>query len=294
MDRDGRRWLILGGLGKLGAALNRLDPTPGAELVFMGRAECDIQSPVSVERALSRVEPAVVVNCAAWTDVDAAEVERHGAWRVNAVGPAVVASQIKKSGSDALLIHVSTDYVFSGEGKHGQPLSEAVDPYPLSSYGRSKLAGEEALRALMPESSLIVRTSWLFGPDGADFVGRVRHSARSGRPIEVVEDQWGSPTLVDDLASSLSRIASIGRRGGIDTAVLHVANSGFASRYELARSVYALTGRDPDLVKPVVTRNDDTTAVRPSWSALTSVHLCDLDLPALRPWEEALAALLDG
>lgn len=289
-----RRLLVLGGFGKLGAALQRVSPRFEVDLIPIGSRECDVRDPSRVKHLLAREDPDVIINCAAWTSVDAAETYRHQAWQVNSLGPAVVADAMNHASESCFLIHMSTDYVFSGRGAHGQPLSENCAPDPLSIYGLSKLAGEDAARALAPQRSLIVRTSWLYGGGDDDFVGRIRQIAIGGSPAHVVDDQWGSPTFVDDLAEHLCQIALLTSGGTAPSGVLHLANSGFTSRCGLAREVFDLLGMNPGAVEPVSSARIEGLAERPSWSALTSGRLADLGARPLRTWEEALAAYLDA
>lgn len=292
MKHGAGRWLVLGGKGRLGAALVRAAQGFGVEVVALGRLECDIQSPRRVAQALADVSPHVIFNCAAWTAVDLAEESRHEAWRVNAVGPAVIADAAAHLLNTPRVIHVSTDYVFSGKGIFGRPITEGMRPDPLSSYGRSKLAGENALRAIAPDGSLVVRTSWLYGQQGDDFVGQVRQLALSASTAEVVDDQWGSPTLVDDLAQRLCQIAIAYPRMSERPEVLHVANSGYTSRFGLAQAIYRLSGADSSLVKPRKSVVGNDVAVRPIWSALASARLNDIGVPPLGDWQEALARAL--
>ena len=130
------RCLVLGGQGKLAAALIRAAPIFGVEIFALGRRDCDVQNSLQVAQVLVDIEPHVIINCAAWTSVDAAEERRHEAWRVNAVGPAVVADAVVRSLIHATIIQMSTDYVFSGHEVHDQPLAESITPAPCSSYGR--------------------------------------------------------------------------------------------------------------------------------------------------------------
>jgi dTDP-4-dehydrorhamnose reductase len=271
----------------------RTAPRLGVELVALGRRDCDVLSPTRVAQVFVDIEPDVIINCAAWTAVDTAEDFHHESWRVNAVGPAVVADAAVRSLESALVIQMSTDYVFSGHQAHGQPLAEGTPTDPLSTYGRSKLAGENAVRAIAQNRSLVVRTSWLYGRADDDFVGRVRRLALSGSAAEVVDDQWGSPTLVDDLADSLCQLAISVPRVAELSGILHLANSGFTSRYGLAQEIYRLSGMDPGLVKTKSSPVGDTYAKRPGWSALTSCRLDELGVQPLRSWQEALAEALE-
>jgi dTDP-4-dehydrorhamnose reductase len=226
----------------------------------------------------------VVINCAGYTAVDQAEAEPELAWAVNAEGAEAVARACAQAG--AHLVHLSTDYVFDGRGR--RPYREDDPPAPLSAYGRSKLAGEERVRRVLP-GALIVRSAWLFGPGRADFVDKVLARARQGRRVRVVADQVGSPTYTVDLARAL---VELGRRrvGG----VLHVVNAGQASRYELARQAVRLAGLEVELVEPVSSREYVLPAARPAYSVLDSRRAARLLGGPLPTWLDALRRHLAG
>jgi dTDP-4-dehydrorhamnose reductase len=233
------------------------------------------------------VEPGdVVVNCAAYTAVDDAESDPGGAHAVNAVGAGNVARTCARAG--ARLIHLSTDYVFSGrfEGRP-HPYDLADRPEPISVYGASKLAGERAVHAELPEAH-VVRTAWLYTGEGGDFVAAIARRADGDDPVDVVTDQIGSPTYVGDLVGALLEIAA----GGIGAPLLHAANSGAVSRFEQARAVFEALGADPERVRPVPTERYPRAAQRPGYSALSSRLSAAAGLTPLRPWRDALAAAL--
>jgi dTDP-4-dehydrorhamnose reductase len=228
----------------------------------------------------------VVVNCAAYTAVDAAEADPEGAYTVNAVGAGNVARTCARAG--ARLIHLSTDYVFSGHfDGPARPYDIDDSPEPLSVYGHSKLAGERAVRAELPDAH-VVRTSWVYTGDGGDFVAAIARRVDGDGPIDVVVDETGSPTYVGDLVGALLQIAA----GGMSAPLLHAANSGVVSRFEQARAVFEALGADPERVRPVPTERYPRPARRPSYSALSSRLSSTLGLTPLRPWRDALTAAL--
>ena len=183
-------------------------------------------------------------------------------------------------------MHISTDYVFSGELRRPYEVSDATGP--LSVYGRSKLDGELAVHAELPEAH-VVRTSWVYtGGSGADFVAVMRKLAAGDRVIEVVADQTGSPTYAADLVGALLEVAA----GEVRAPLLHVANSGAVSRFEQARAVFEAEGADPERVRPVDTDAMPRPAHRPVFSALAMAESVRAGLTPLRPWRDALDAAL--
>lgn len=194
------RILLLGARGQLGRALFSAlcRDYPHWQVTPLGRAECDITDPRALIGALERHQPDVILNGAAYTAVDLAEAQPALAERINHQAVAQLALEAYTRG--ALLVHFSTDYVFDGSGS--EPRSEADAPSPLNVYGTSKLAGEQAIQGLCPHH-LIVRTSWLYGGEGTHFARAILRRAEEGQPLEVVADQWGAPTQVDWLATSV-------------------------------------------------------------------------------------------
>jgi dTDP-4-dehydrorhamnose reductase len=258
----------------------------GRDVLALTSAEWDITDPSAAERFVQSGD--VVVNCAAYTKVDAAEEDQERANAVNALGPEHVAHACARAGAD--LIHISTDYVFSGlfEGGQRRPYEIDDETGPLSVYGRSKLAGEMAVLAAMPDAH-VVRTAWIYkGSDGTDFVATMRRLAAGDGPVDVVADQVGSPTYVGDLVSALLQIAD----GSIREPLLHAANEGEASRFEQAQAVFEAVGADPQRVRPVGTDAHPRPAPRPPYSALSSRKSAEAGLTPLRPWRDALAAAL--
>jgi dTDP-4-dehydrorhamnose reductase len=247
-------------------------------------AQWDITDPKAGERIVDTGD--VVVNCAAYTAVDAAESDEARAHAVNAVGAGNVAQVCARAG--ARLIHVSTDFVFDGVFD-GAPRPYDVDDAtgPRSAYGRTKLAGEYAVHRAMPTAQ-VVRTAWIYTGVGNDFVGTMRRLAAGAGPVDVVADQVGSPTYVADLVAALLQVAA----GGITAPLLHAANRGAVSRYEQARAVFADVGADPARVRPVTTDRHPRPAPRPAYSALSQRKSGAAGLAPLPFWRDALAVAL--
>jgi dTDP-4-dehydrorhamnose reductase len=275
------RIVITGAGGQVGRYLSAEAGRKGLDALALTSAQWDITDAGAAERI---IEPGdIVVNCAAYTAVDAAEADPERAHAVNAAGPGIVARACATAG--ARMIHISTDYVFSG-AFDGAPRPYDVDDAtgPLSVYGKTKLAGERAVHAALPDAH-VVRTAWVYTGAGTDFVGTMRRLAAGGETVDMVVDQIGSPTYVADLVSALLEIA------GRPTAppLLHIANDGAASRFEQARAVFAGVGADPDRVRPVSSEDAPRPAARPPYSALSSRSAVAAGLAPLRPWREALA-----
>jgi dTDP-4-dehydrorhamnose reductase len=280
------RIVVTGAGGQLGRFLLGQARRQGRQVLGLTSAQCDITDPLAVQRY---VEPHdVVVNCAAYTNVDAAEADEVTAHAVNAVGAENVAYACARAG--AQLIHISTDYIFDGVFAGAPwPYEPGDATRPLSVYGRTKLAGELMVLSALPDA-VVVRTSWVYTGDegGADFVSVMRRKAIGGAPVDVVDDQVGSPTYVADLASALLQLAD----GAISESVLHAANAGAGSRFEQAREVYAALGVDPGLVRPVSSAQSTRAAARPAYSALGSRLSTAAGLRPLRPWRDALIQAL--
>jgi dTDP-4-dehydrorhamnose reductase len=272
------RVLVTGAGGMLGAAVADAAAARGHEVVALPRAELDVTEAAAVRRAVADAAPDAVVHCAAWTDVDGAEANEARATAVNGTGAGHVASAAARA--HARSVHVSTDYVFDGRSSSGY--IEDDEPRPLSAYGRSKLAGERAVAAAA-EDHAIVRTAWLFGTGGRNFVDTVLGLARDRDELRVVDDQVGSPTWVGHLAPALVEIAEGEGRG-----VLHVAAAGRCSWHDLAAEAFARAGLDCRAV-PTTSTDFPRPAPRPACSVLRSTRR---DAPRLPPWQEGLAAHL--
>lgn len=258
----------------------------GREVAAWASSDWDITDPTAAERYIQTGD--VVVNCAAYTNVDAAETDAERAHAVNADGPGHIAQACARAG--AQLIHISTDYVFSGRFEGSQPHPYEIDDEtgPLSVYGRTKLAGEFAVLTAMPDAN-IVRSAWIYeGRDGSDFAATMRRIAAGDDTVDVVADQIGSPTYVGDLVYALLEVAD----KDIREPVLHAANEGEASRFDQARAVFEAVGADPSRVRPVGSDLHPRPAPRPAYSALSGRQSAAAGLTPLRPWREALATAM--
>jgi len=279
------RIVITGAGGQVGGFLARFAEQRGHRVAAYTSAQWDITDPQAAEAVL---EPGdVLVNCAAFTAVDAAEDDPDRAYAVNVTGAENVAQACARVG--AQLIHISTDYVFSGEFTgEPRPYEPGDDTGPRSVYGTTKLAGEVAVLAALPDCT-VARTAWVYtGGTGSDFAAVMRAKAAGSGTVDVVADQIGSPTYVGDLCAALLEIAG----GSIREPILHVANSGPASRFDMARAVFEELGADPERVRPVGTDSHPRPAPRPRYSALGAELSTRAGLTPLRPWREALTQAL--
>jgi dTDP-4-dehydrorhamnose reductase len=280
----GNRIVIIGAGGQVGRLLTAESERRGLDVLALTSAQWDITDADAAKRIVASGD--VVVNCAAFTAVDAAESDPERANAVNAVGPGNVARACAAAG--ARMIHISTDYVFSGSFD-GEPrpydIDDATDP--LGVYGRTKLAGEHAVHDALPDAT-VVRTSWVYTGVGSDFVGVMRRLAAGDEPVSVVADQIGSPTYSGDLVEALLQIAD----RPTAPPLLHVSNEGAASRFEQARAVFTGVGADPDRVQPVTTEDVPRPAARPPYSALSGRSVTAAGLAPLRPWRDALAVAI--
>jgi dTDP-4-dehydrorhamnose reductase len=243
--------------------------------------DVDVTDLASCRRSVA--EHDVVVNCAAWTAVDAAEEAEATAFQVNAVGPAHLARSCAEAG--ARLVHISTDYVFPGDA--GEPYAEDAPVGPRSAYGRTKLAGEWEVQAHLPDSHYLVRTAWLYGRAGPSFVHTMRRLAlQDEKPVTVVDDQHGQPTWTADVADRV--LALLAARAPAGT--YHATSSGRATWFDLARDVFALTGVDPARVRPVPTTAYPRPAPRPAWSLLGHDAWGSAGIEPIGDWRDRLAA----
>jgi dTDP-4-dehydrorhamnose reductase len=270
------RLLVTGAAGMLGRDVVTAAGDAGHEVTALARAELDITDQDAVRAAIVAARPDAGINCAAWTDVDGAEANEAAASAVNGTGAGHVAKAAAEAG--AHLVHVSSDYVFDGNGP--DPYEEDDPPSPRSAYGRSKLAGELAVD---DGRAAIVRSSWLFGPHGRNFVDTMRRLGAERDEVAVVNDQVGCPTYTGHLAPALVEIAEQRLTG-----VMHVAGGGHCSWFELAVATFAEAGI-VCRVTPQTTADAGRPAPRPAFSALASTRA---DAPVLPPWREGLRAHL--
>lgn len=289
--------LLLGKEGQVGWELQR-SLAPLGPLVACSRAECDLADPAALERVIDSVRPAVIVNAAAYTAVDRAESEVAQAFAVNAEGPAVLARCARRH--NAVLLHYSTDYVFSGDRE--SPYTEDDQPAPQSVYGHSKLAGENAIRAAGGRS-LVFRTSWVFGEHGGNFVRTILRLARERDRISVVDDQVGAPTpaaLIADVTAAVLLRLDCGRRlQDGENRLYHLTAANPVSWCEFARRIVSVAGGragglrfDADGVEPIPTSDYPTPARRPASSRLDCSRLsADFEL-FLPDWQPYLTRML--
>ena len=281
------RVLVTGAGGQLG--LDVVDAFADHEVVGLTRAELDVTDEPAVAAAVGDLAPAVVVNAAAYTDVDGCEADPDRAHGVNALGPWWLARACERTG--ATLVTLSTDYVFSaaperGPDGHLRGWSEFDPVRPLNVYGRSKAAGEQLVRETLPAHH-IVRTAWVCGARGNNFVRTMLRLGRERDELQVVDDEVGSPTFTRDLARALRSLAVSGRHGTV-----HLVNEGRCSRYELAVRALELAGITTH-VRPVGSDAFRRPALRPTFSVLDTSHARLSGVEPLPRWEQGLAELLD-
>lgn len=274
------RILITGGNGQLGRELQDAARAAGHPVDATGRDDCDIADPDGVARTIEASDPEVIVNCAAWTKVDAAEDNLDGAYLSNAIGPRVLAAACARR--NLLLVHISTDYVFDGTGP--VPIDEWQQPAPRSAYGVTKLAGENEVRNIARRHQ-VIRTSWLYGRDGPNFVLTMLAAAAAG-PLRVVADQLGGPTWTGHLAPRVLRLIERDVPG-----TFHVSNAGATSWHGFATEIFAAAGIEADMA-PITTAEYPTRAPRPAYSVLDNRACRLLGEAAMPPWQDGLRSYI--
>jgi len=284
-------WLITGGSGQLGIAVSQELGKRGLLFSACSSKELNITQGPIVGDFVSDLSPKVIINCAAWTDVDGAETNELQASRVNGDGAENLALAAKSCG--ARLIHVSTDYVFSGEGKTPWQVDDAINPQSV--YGRTKADGERRVLSAYPENSSIVRTAWLYSPCGKNFAKTITRLAINGdSEVRVVSDQTGQPTSAIDLAKQLVEFALSNSPAG----VYHGTNSGQGTWFEFAQEIFKLVGADTNRVIPVSSSEYPRPAKRPSYSVLSHDAWTKTTIQPLRDWrialEEAMPAIISA
>ncbi|MFF4892053.1 dTDP-4-dehydrorhamnose reductase [Micromonospora chersina] len=283
------RLLVTGSGGMLGRDLLAvLGTREDLSVTATTRADLDITDPEAVRAAVAGHD--VVINAAAWTDVDGAETREQAATAVNGDAVANLAGACAASG--ARMIHVSTDYVFRGDAT--EPYPEDAPTSPVNAYGRSKLAGERAMAALLPESGYTVRTAWLYGAHGPNFVATMLRLAGERERLDVVNDQRGQPTWSYRLAERLVALADAALAGHAAPGVYHGTASGETTWYDLARAVFALRGLDPDRIRPTTSDRFPRPAARPSYSVLAHDRWAAAKLQPMADWRSGLAEALAG
>jgi dTDP-4-dehydrorhamnose reductase len=280
-----RHWVITGAAGMLGrdvlAALAGRGVPPD-RITGYDRAGLDVADPEAVTAALQGLRPDdVVVNCAGWTAVDDAQTHEPEAFSANAVGPALLARACAVTG--ARLVHISTDYVFDGAATRPYPVD--APSAPRSAYGRTKAAGEWAVRAEHPDGHWILRTAWLYGEHGPSFVRTMARLEAEREFVDVVDDQFGQPTWTADLARQIVDLIAVDAAPG----TYHACASGQTSWHGLAQAVFELLGADPARVRTTTSEAFVRPAPRPAYSVLDLSGWDKAGLPAMRNWREALA-----
>jgi len=281
-----RRILVIGAKGMLGRDLVEvLRSSLRSDKVFgWDIDEIDITEENETATKIESLQPKMVINVAAYTDVDGCELHEEKAFAINAEGMRHVALGAKRCGAKA--VYLSTDYIF--DGKKGKPYLEDDPPHPMNVYGRSKLKGEQYVQELVKDA-LVVRTQWLYGKYGNNFVASILRQAREKEVLSVVNDQIGSPTYTVDLSKAISLLIQREARG-----IFHVANSNLCTWYDYAQRILTLSGIKGVKVLPISSKELNRPAPRPSYSALDTQKLKREAGMTLRPWFEALKDYLSA
>lgn len=294
-----RRVLITGSSGMLGIDLSRelrlsyavfgMDVVRRPSSVIR-TCRADIGKQREVARCIAVVKPDIVIHTAAWTDVDGCELDPRRAYRINTQGTRTVARVCAEAG--ILLVYISTDFIF--DGKKRTAYREGDTPRPLSSYGDSKLQGERAVTEVCPRH-IIVRTSWLYGACGKNFVDTIIAKARSGEVLRVVDDQVGSPTYTKDLARALHLLVdlTLSAGNGAVYGIYHITNTGRVSWYDYAKAIMTIA-RLPAAVKPISSRALGRPAKRPAMSVLDTRKFARATHTTMRHWKDALDDYITG
>ena len=286
--------LVVGKSGQLARAIAEVCASSGVDAICLERPDLDLIKPESIERAISRVAPQVILNTAAFTDVDGAELEQETAFDINARGPEHLANICARYGLP--LIHISTDYVFDGQSSRPYRPDDPVAP--LNVYGQSKAAGEVAVRETL-ETHVIIRTAWLYSMQGRNFLRTMLRLGEEKDQLSIVDDQTGSPTYAHDLAAGLLTVARmlLDRQEPSHWGTFHMTNAGSTTWFGFAEAIFdaaASNGqRAPDLA-PIPTTDYPTPAKRPAFSVLDCQLAEDTFGVRMRPWKEALSACLEA
>ena len=273
-------WLITGAGGMLGGDLVTVLDSRSEAVTGLCHSDLDITDTAAVRRALDRWQPAVLVNCAAWTAVDDAEAREEDALRINGHAVAVLAALCAARGTT--LVQLSTDYIFDGHAS--QPYPEDSVPAPRTAYGRTKLAGERAVLKQPHLVGYVVRTAWLYGAHGSSFVGTMISKARGGATVRVVDDQYGQPSWTTDVASHIVSLVQAAAPPGI----YHATSSGETTWFGLAQEVFRQLGADPARISPIQSATLNRPAPRPSYSVLGHAVWGHAGLAPIGDWRLAL------
>jgi dTDP-4-dehydrorhamnose reductase len=276
----GIRWLVTGSEGMLGRDLVAALSARGESIAAFPRPGLDVTDGAAVAAAVAEYRPDVVVNCAGWTAVDDAEALEEKALAVNGHGPANLAEACAVNGSR--LVHVSTDYVFSGTAS--RPYAEDDAPGPRTAYGRTKLAGERAVLQRLSQASYVVRTAWLYGAHGRNFVATMIRLEGERPTVEVVDDQYGQPTWTTDVAEQIIALV----RSSAPAGIYHATSSGQTTWLGLAREIFRLLGADPSRVRPITSSALNRPALRPAYSVLGHDAWTQFGLTPIAEWTQSL------
>jgi dTDP-4-dehydrorhamnose reductase len=273
------RWLVTGARGLLGRDVMTGLRVSGQTVLGLGRGELDITDADAVRALIADYRPGIVVNCAAWTDVDGAQAHEQAALAVNRDGAENLALACAQVG--ARMAHISTDYVFDGDA--GRPYAEDDRPAPRTAYGRTKLAGERAVLRILPGHGLVVRTAWLYGGAGPSFVHTMIRLASERPTVDVVADQRGQPSWTVDVADQVIKLAAASATG-----VFHATSSGDTTWFGLASEVFGLLGADPARVRPTSSEAFPRPALRPRYSVLGHTRQREIPIEPIGDWRRAL------
>ena len=278
--------LISGGDGQLGKSIETAAKLMSYSCTALSREELDITSKNSVHETMKSLNPDFVINCAAWTNVDEAESHPEKAFEVNAYGALNLAEASKSV--NARFFQISTDYVFSGEKI--KPWDESDIKSPISVYGLSKSMGEDLVLETYPENSFIIRTAWLYGLVGHNFLTKVLQKIESNEVnLRIVADQHGQPTSITDLAERIILMLNL----ELNSNIFHATNTGQASWFEFASEIYNLRGQPSSHILPIQSTEFISPAKRPAYSVLGQAAWANSNLTPMRNWQEALAEILD-
>ncbi|MEU9062384.1 dTDP-4-dehydrorhamnose reductase [Streptomyces sp. NPDC048430] len=278
-------WLVTGAGGMLARDVLARLARDGAIAVGLDRKALDITDAGSVRQAVEEHGPSVIVNCAAWTAVDDAETREDEALRINGEGPRLLAEVCAEHG--IVLLQVSTDYVFDGQAS--EPYAEDAPTAPRSAYGRTKLAGERAVLSLLPDKGYVVRTAWLYGAGGGNFVRTMIKLEGIKDTLDVVDDQLGQPTWTADLADRLVRLGQGALAGTAPAGIYHGTSGGETTWFGFTRAIFEQLGADPERVRPTTSAAFARPAPRPAYSVLGHDRWAKAGLEPIRNWREALA-----
>jgi dTDP-4-dehydrorhamnose reductase len=274
------KWAITGGSGQLSRSLVDLLDKEGVPYIAWSHKDLDVADDSSIS-VIKEISPDLLINCAAWTNVDAAEEFPEKATRVNQVGPRNMARAAKEL--KIPLIHISTDYVFSGQSR--QPWSTDSKTEPISTYGLSKLLGEKEISKNLDADFYILRTAWLYGPYGRNFSKTILKKALTSKDsINVVNDQIGQPTTTKSLAEQIFKVA----KQSIPSGTYHATNTGQASWWDFAREIFELAGEDVERVRPSTSEDFPSNVKRPKYSVLDQSAWSKVGMETMPGWRRAL------